>query len=117
MGFWDKVNKVSNTPQKDAKSEALREVAVQMRLANGEDVMRKGNKVDSWFSSSNCRPKVTNISFLCDANNSIEVGSEGPKGLLKIIEDSINNGDLNKELAELQAAMDRRSTALKKAKG
>ena len=47
MGFWDKVNKVSNTPQKDAKSEALREVAVQMRLANGEEVMRKGKKIES----------------------------------------------------------------------
>ena len=55
MGFWDKVNNVSSTPQKDAKSEALRK---------NEEVMRKGKKVESWFASGNCRPKVTNISFL-----------------------------------------------------
>ena len=117
MGFWDKVNKVSNTPQKDAKSEALREIGIQKRIAGGEKVMRKKNEVESWFASGNCRPKVTNISFLCDANNSIEVGSEGPMGLLNLMQESINNGDLDKELADLQAAMDRRSTALKKAKG
>ena len=115
MGFWDKVNKVSNTPQKDAKSEALREIGIQKRIAGGEKVLRKKNEVESWFASGNCRPKVTNISFLCDANNSIEVGSEGPMGLLNLMRKASTTEISMNSLSP--RAMDPRSTALRKARG
>jgi hypothetical protein len=113
MGFWDEVEVVSNVEKKTAKSEALSEIEIQRRLVRGENVLRKGKPIESWFSSRGCRPKVTNISFLCTVSNSLGVPSEGPESLLDKIKTNINNGGLDKELSELQTKMDDRSKALR----
>lgn len=113
MGFWDEVEVVSNVEKKTAKSEALSEIEIQRRILKGENVLRKGKPIESWFSSRGCRPKVTNISFLCTISKSMKVPSEGPESLLDKMKTFINNGGLDEELRELQTKMDDRSKALR----